>query len=243
MIEYSLNSGNIHFGDQQVGGLIGQINNGKTTTITKCLNVGIITTDHSQGVQNQNAGSVLGYQLDGSVIATNVIGYAGNGIGISGGQNSTDVGVGKDTPIQATSITDINGVYDVSLAGKLSADAWTFRVDNYPIPSVFATTGNYENAAVKNAVYETDLVFEGEGTEENPYKISSGAELYGLAFLSQKNSYAGVVLELTDNITINPVTIDISVADGTYYDWLPIGNGTYPFAGTFKGNEHTISGL
>ena len=72
----------------------------------------------------------------------------------------------------------------------------------------------------------------GNGSENDPYQISTSEEL---AFLAQQvnsgNSYAGIHLELTNDIDLNNL------------EWTPIGNGEFPFMGSFDGNEHTIKNL
>ena len=67
--------------------------------------------------------------------------------------------------------------------------------------------------------------------EEDTYSISSPDQLAGFAqLLVGGNNFSGKTVNLDDNI-------DISI-----YDWSTRGVGTL-FAGTFEGNEHTISGL
>lgn len=87
----------------------------------------------------------------------------------------------------------------------------------------------------------------GAGTVDDPYKISTGAEL---AYLAEKvnggESYSGNYFKLTSDIRLN--ADDVPTADGEPTLWTPIG--TYvsrkdnkPFSGTFDGNGHTITGL
>ncbi len=76
----------------------------------------------------------------------------------------------------------------------------------------------------------------GEGTVENPYKISSAADL---AYLANKVNNQTIdptyeYYELTDNINL------------AYSEWVPIGlwdNGYQYFYGSFDGNGYTISDL
>jgi hypothetical protein len=76
---------------------------------------------------------------------------------------------------------------------------------------------------------------------QSAYTIDSVGELYGLAELSQNNSFANVTIKLAKNITVN--TGKASEWGTNAYKWLPIGTTSYPFAGTFDGNGYTISGL
>ena len=84
----------------------------------------------------------------------------------------------------------------------------------------------------------------GDGSKNNPYKISNGAEL---AYLSQEankgNTFNGKYFELTNDIVLN---------EGNAADWgttapanqfTPIGVWTTGFQGNFDGKGYTISGL
>lgn len=81
---------------------------------------------------------------------------------------------------------------------------------------------------------------DGAGTVDDPYKISTGAEL---AYLAEKvnggESYSGNYFKLTSDIRLN--TDDVPTSGN---EWTPIGNGTAkPFSGIFDGAGHVISGL
>lgn len=73
----------------------------------------------------------------------------------------------------------------------------------------------------------------GDGSKDNPYQISNGAELAYLAqqVNSEKIDSEDTFITLTNNIDLNNKA------------WTPIGNSDSVFAGTFDGNGHTISGL
>lgn len=87
----------------------------------------------------------------------------------------------------------------------------------------------------------------GAGTVDDPYKISTGAEL---AYLAEKvnggKSYSGNYFKLTSDIRLN--ADDVPTADGEPTLWTPIGTyvsrkDSKPFSGTFDGNGHAITGL
>lgn len=102
----------------------------------------------------------------------------------------------------------------------------------------------------------------GNGTAENPYQITSAAELYWFAGLVNgtltdvtKNSSACV--KLMNDITVNNNLLDRityktdddgnltnEVANGgNFISWTPIGAANNGYQGTFDGNGKTISGL
>lgn len=72
----------------------------------------------------------------------------------------------------------------------------------------------------------------GDGTDSNPYLISSVADLQTLATdVNSGTSYSGQYFQLTQNLDLSGE------------DWTPIGNSSYSFQGTFDGGFHTIYGL
>ena len=89
-----------------------------------------------------------------------------------------------------------------------------------------ATTDTWNGSAI-------DTSWAGDGSEGNPYKIATGAQLAGLARkVNGGNSYSGQYFKLT---------ADIDLAGK---EWRPIGigYGAY-FYGNFDGGSHTISNL
>lgn len=99
----------------------------------------------------------------------------------------------------------------------------------------------------------------GEGTEENPYRITNAAELYWFAGLvngdesiigNSIKQNTGACAVLTKNITIENVLDENGSLNGdgsVLEQWTPIGSygirGEEAYIGTFDGNGHTISGL
>lgn len=87
----------------------------------------------------------------------------------------------------------------------------------------------------------------GAGTVDDPYKISTGAEL---AYLAQQvnagESYSGKYFTLTSDIQLNELDKYgmPKAAEGQTgaYPWIPIGNKK-KFQGTFDGAGHTVEGL
>ena len=72
----------------------------------------------------------------------------------------------------------------------------------------------------------------GNGTENDPYKISTASELAFLAkSVNDGEGYCGKYLVLNNNIDLNNL------------EWTPIGNGIHAFMGNFDGKEHTIENL
>ena len=100
----------------------------------------------------------------------------------------------------------------------------------------------------------------GEGTEENPYRITNAAELYWFAGLvngdesiigNSIKQNTGACAVLIENITINENVLDengsLNGNGSGLEQWTPIGSygirGEEAYIGTFDGNGYTISGL
>ena len=76
------------------------------------------------------------------------------------------------------------------------------------------------------------LTFSGEGTEANPYKISSEAELAYLAkTVNAGTNYATKFFEQTADLDLNNKP------------WKPIGNNSKQFSGIYNGNGFVINNL
>lgn len=231
-IEHCLFTGtvNVTNAGQAVGGILAQTTN--SAVITDNLSAGIVTS------AGANKGIVVGYQpATVQVQYTSTYGYN------AGVENGATNAVGSKNPAGTNVFTDLQAVYDTQAYNKLDVAYWTARVGDVPIPSVFAKDDDYAAPAMKGSTYAIDMVLAGSGTAEDPYKISSAAELYGFSILSKADTFEGKYVELTNDIVVNPVTINKDDAKAVYYDWNPIGKSTKAFAGTFDGNGYTISGL
>ena len=156
-------------------------------------------------------------------------------------------------------LTSLVIVVPVSAADKSNAAGSSVTTVQTKAPTVTAEAKNVPTNhwldvdATGNPLY-VDIEFAGEGTEKDPYKISSAAELAGLSWLLTRvsvdsyNAYCDKFYELTADIDIGA------------HIWDPIGSwgvgifpealnsdGTvitdYSFKGAFEGKGHTISNL
>ena len=105
----------------------------------------------------------------------------------------------------------------------------------------------YEPATLTTDKYDID----GDGDKDEVYEIGNAGQLYWFAALVNgtdgltQNLGANAVL--TADITVN--TGDVANCGGTkqagWKDWTPIVGNSYPnyYAGTFDGQNHTVSGL
>lgn len=101
----------------------------------------------------------------------------------------------------------------------------------------------------------------GNGTTDNPFEITSAAELYWLVSTVNDGKCASTVkngncsAKLMEDITVNKYVLTDEIgaskvgADGTYKGtapenvWTPIGNRSRQYKGVFDGDGHTISGV
>ena len=89
----------------------------------------------------------------------------------------------------------------------------------------------------------------GDGSESNPYQITSAGELYWFAeYVNAGN--ASACAKLMNDITVNEnVIVNGALNSNTseFVAWTPIGvrigSSTKAFSGTFDGGNHTVSGL
>ena len=94
----------------------------------------------------------------------------------------------------------------------------------------------------------SDTEFEGAGTKDNPYKITSAAELYGFATarVNVKDSEQKYYV-LTNDIYLN----DVSSSDwmnNSPREWAKLGadaanDAALGFSGFFDGQGHTVYGM
>ena len=77
-----------------------------------------------------------------------------------------------------------------------------------------------------------------DGSQENPYIINGIADFLDFRDVVRSgDSYQDCFIELHTNIDLS------NVCGKDIGSWLPIGTSTNPFAGTFDGCGHTITGL
>lgn len=95
---------------------------------------------------------------------------------------------------------------------------------------------------------EADVDFDGSGTEEDPYQISSAQELAGIAtLLSDVNNYslyASKYYKLTKDIDLSgKIWAGIGCIKYSYLNNVLRNIEIYAFQGVFDGNGHTISNM
>ncbi len=184
-------------------------------TIFNCYNVGIVYAEGSSGgIVGGNSGIISKcYYLN--------IANSGAGYEYDAGTSNGVERVSLDNMKQKSSYSGFDFTHDWDLGVNTS----------YKFPTLKSV------AHVEKANNVLDFAG-GNGTANNPYKISTIANLNNV----RKDLTAFYVL--TSNIAFN--STDFSVG-GKYYNkgkcWSPIAGNYEDFTGVFDGNGHTISGL
>ncbi|ELY39005.1 carboxypeptidase regulatory-like domain-containing protein [Natronorubrum tibetense] len=124
--------------------------------------------------------------------------------------------------------TDANGTYEFTVVPGERVYEMTFEADGYRSNSTNATP----SAGTLVVDHSLWLAHEGEGTDEEPYRIANAAELQAIG----AELDAHYVLEGD----VDAAEADVW-HDGDGFD--PIGDSESPFAGEFDGDGHVVEAL
>ena len=212
---YSMGSAS---GDYRVGGLVGYHNE-----------FSVITNSYS-------AGRVSGNYQFGGLVGLNGGSFVSNSFWDkeTSGQNSSSGGTGKTTTQMKASATFLSAGWDFKdETANGDNDLWTidekYKNDNNGYPAV-AWQG-LENGFLYKP--------EGEGTESDPYLISSFGNLEWISIMSEfGHTFVDTFFLQTQDIDASS-TKSLNKGSG----WLPIGNSVAQFSGTYNGNSFSIDSL
>ena len=201
----------------EVGGLLGGKYTNKSTsilTVKNCLNIGTVNGPASV---SSDFGAIVGYNANGTY--ENVYATA----------ECCENAKTKPTGTETVAMADILGTSAKSnLKGLDFEKVWATVTAYNPVLKVFQTT------VIDDTWYDET---------KDTYVLRDKADLYGFALLSQENNFAGKTVKLAANIKVNTGSSADWGTTAPKNMWLPIGNATVPFAGTFDGGLHTISGV
>ncbi|MBQ7485101.1 MAG: hypothetical protein IJT78_00565 [Oscillospiraceae bacterium] len=137
-------------------------------------------------------------------------------IGVNSGSTDTTDSI-RYVTVTPASFHGLGGL--AVLDGRsLLPEQWQIRSDGVPVPKYFGAS------------------------ESDTYTISTAEDLLAFAAVSQSNDFAGWTIKLGADIDLNEGW-DASTAAAPAQAWTPIGSQSKPFAGTFDGQGHTISGV
>lgn len=236
------------------GGIAGRVYNG--AAVTNCVSV----ADVSATGENAYAGSIAG-QVDGGakIVQSAALGaqvfadttpgrigvigfdasgdpanknYAWSGMKVNG---STVSGTANNLNGADTSTAAIQTLWTTGSLNTWDSDVWTLAEGKLP---VLAGLSGQSDALPSHI---SGSYFKGSGTSEiDPYLIQTAADLARLVQVvnAEISPYAnsGRYYKLMNDIDLS----DYAAGEG----WTPIGtNMTYPFKGSFDGNNKSITGL
>lgn len=99
----------------------------------------------------------------------------------------------------------------------------------------------YNTVKVGQSIRVVNMKLEGEGTEENPYKLRNAEDLQNLNdIVASGKSTEGMFFEMTDDITLPESWKPIGVTIDGSID-IQKGMNLYAFSGTFDGKGHTLT--
>ena len=244
-ITHCLNTGTVSGEDRMIGGILGMMSSGKTLTMEDTLNSGSVTStlSHSYnrsvvGVLNNSDKTTLSNVYSMNIGTYGVIYAVPSGA-------ATPAGADTCGTIEVADIKGTNAYLNTNLlfAEKETDGYWVTRDNNVPALESFVDEDDVASLAY---TFKTDTSWlnDATGTENDPYIIHNGDDLYGLAELAKTEPFTGKFIQLADDIYLNdPSNADLWTKDnGPTYSWTPIGQAT-PFAGNFVGQGYTISGL
>ncbi len=230
-------------GDTYVGGLVGsnESSGGSTAEVTNCyttaavsssdygggligrLTSGNITNSYSVGsvsTNNSNGGGFLGYYTSGTI---------SNSFWNSDSAGTTGIGSGSTTGVTGKTTSEMK------TASTFTAVGWS---------SSFWFMGSGFNNGYPYLEWQnpggTPLIY-GGGTSEDPYLIANKTDL---RYLSENSGEWSKYFKQTADITFSASDFQ---SGGDFYNsgegFIPIGNGSTQFTGSYDGDGHTIDGL
>ena len=212
---------------KEVGGLAGRLISIGEIKNSVALNPSVTATD-------MNAGRVVGYIFSGGSCSGNIA-FSGMVVKI------------KDVVQSITDGTESYNGQDKSADQLKTAAGFPNALTSTPwhyfagaLPLLKDDQGNLlraQDGTLPTYIGIGANFIAGDGSEENPYLISSHYQLAQLAKLinSGIGEYYKKHYRLIDDI-------DLSMYRNNG-GWTPIGNGTYSFAGSFDGNGKVVSNL
>ena len=217
-----------------VGGLVGRTKNlTSAVNMTNCAFTGIIDGD---GVQK---GGMIGLvtaghtvtmtncMVTGTVSTTNTSNpQAGVLVGRNNAAAASVTATGCFGAIGGGDLTKLCGYNTITGSASMLGSAAKPYMDAY-----FAA-GVAQDYSTISAYYAN-----------TSFNIGTAAQLVAFSAMSQAYNYSGKTVNLTADITLNTGNASDWATTAPANIWLPIGNDTQRFAGTFDGHDLTISGM
>jgi len=229
-------------GGQSIGGLIGQNNGGLIVNVNDCLYAGRLEL-----LYGTYAGAVIGRMSSKGVYNIKNTYCVANTYFLKGKSNAKLYEIHADATANGGAVllpdSFIKGYNSYTYTELDFNNYWAVVVDGTPILKQFAT--KVPSLAGRQKMVDTSWYKE----NAKELTIKTVKELYGFWLLSSSKNFAGQTIKLGADIALNPSNAETvkewMKEDGTKpaNQWLALNSATNPFAGTFDGQGHTISGL
>jgi len=209
-----------------VGGFVGQISNKSVITITESLSTGKV----KYNVKATGAyGSIIGWSESGAKLSEvyaseETCSYATQGKNISGGA----------LVLAKEKLIGVEGYRWTTL----DFEKYWVAIDKSS-PALKSFAGKKIN--VKGVAKMVDVSW--YNAKKDVFVLKDVADLYGLAYLSANNNFAGKTVKLDADMVVNTGNASDWAKTAPSNEWVSIGSKKLPFAGSFDGQMHTISGI
>jgi len=258
-------------GERGTGGIIGTVYDEASVKVENCLNTGTVdvrayTFNQAKEGAAKNvtpiAGGLVGWvrkktsSLDmkdclntGKVLVSNAVtGGYGSILGYSDGDTTIEhtYATTESSALTAAKIKGWVLAYEeAKLTGHEGYRWTTLNFDKYwsvmekgtPVLKSFAGKGVSTNGVAR--MVDTSWY----DTKKDTYVLTDAADLYGFAYLSNGTDFAKKTIKLGADITVNSGNAADWANAAPALAWRPIASKNLPFAGTFDGQMHTISGI
>ena len=229
-VKYCYATGTVTGTGREVGGVTGY-----AYSITNCAALNLSVSGGSE------VGRVAGYSSGGTLFGNAA--FSGMTVKVNN----------VDQPISGGTANNINGV-DITSADITTGIYWAtsmnwnnptvWTVESGKLPILAAIPADVQDAAIPPHLVlgGSSSYFLGEGTSTDPYQISTAEQLAKLAELVNvgDTSYNNKHYKLTTDLDLSAYGKKWNSGKG----WEPIGStSTYPFKGTFDGDNKKITGL
>ena len=214
---------------------------------------------------NESVGAVAGIKDIDDICSAN---YYRN-CTVNGTANATGVGVGSEEGVSTPhDIDGVRSVHSLTLPTGVTASGESVEINGITYYAAGTTVtlsctpgytcsgyivdgtaidGNTFTMPAADVTVSATIVpipweGEGSGTEDDPYQISNYAELK--QFANIVNGSGGEAYTYASAKLVNDIVCKNSFNDSEFAtDWVPIGNASHPYIGTFDGQNHIITGL
>ena len=255
-----------------IGGVCGILNNGKMENCYSTGTVGGSSNPTIGGVCGVNHDTISNCYFDSSKCDKNAVGTNNKTLEKTEGKTAEQFASGEVAYLLAGGATDGTQKWYQTIgtdASPVLDNTHGTVYCNATYPGCVGNPGEPENAEYSNTEKENvyaDHVYENDGfcticgsfepaeLIDGVYQIKSAGNLYWFAALVNGKLTDGTEQNLSANaVLVNDITVNTGVlkADGALADdtsgfkaWTPIGNSSSTgYAGTFDGQNHTVSGL